>query len=83
MSYCHTNASGVRRPSTLENKYSNIFFNKTTGSTVLKFHVKHDLTPGSQIVKLGHVEYPRWPLLLKISKTTKLTSSLEQLNIFG
>ena len=30
VSYCHINASGVRRPSTLDNKYSNIFFYKTT-----------------------------------------------------
>ena len=43
MSYCHINASGVRRPSTLENKYSNIFFYKTTGPIVLKFHTEHDL----------------------------------------
>ena len=52
VSYCHTNASGVRRdgmcPSTPKNKYSNIFFCKTTGPMVLKFHMEHDLTPGSQ-----------------------------------
>ena len=53
VSYCHTNASGVRRPSTLENKYSNIFVYKTTGPTVLKFHMEHDLTPGSQNCKIG------------------------------
>ena len=70
MSYCHTNVSAclVRRPLTLENKYSNIFFYKTTGPTVLKFHMKHDLTHGLRIVKLGKVEYPRWPLLLKKEK---------------
>ena len=66
MGYCHTNACVVRHASTLENKYSNIFFYKTTGPTVLKFQ-------GLRIVKLGQVEYPRWPLLLKIVKTTKST----------
>ena len=74
---------GVRRLSTLENKYSNIFFSKTTGPTVLKFHMEHDLTPGSQNCKIGQVEYPRWPLLLKIAKTTKSTSSPKPLDIFG
>ena len=54
MSYCHTNASGgVRRPPTFENKYSNIFVYKTTGPTVLKFNMEHDLTPGSQNCKIG------------------------------
>ena len=43
----------LRRPSTLENKYSNIFFYKTTGSTFLKFHIEHDLTPGSQNCRIG------------------------------
>ena len=51
VTFCHTNASGVRRPSTLENKYSNIFY-KTTGPTVLKFHMEHNLTPGSQKRKI-------------------------------
>ena len=53
MSYCHTIASGVRLASTLENKYSNIFFYKTTGPKDLKFHMEHDLTPGSQNCKIG------------------------------
>ena len=72
LSSCHTNVSSVRRPSTLENKYSNFY--KTPGSSVLKFHMEHDLTPMSQIVKLGQVKYPRWPPLLKIAKVTKSTS---------
>ena len=29
---------------------------------------------GLRIVKLGQVEIPKWPLLLKVAKTTKLTS---------
>ena len=55
----------MRCPSTLENKYSNIFFYKTAAPTVLKFHMKHDLTQGLRIVNLGKVEHLRWPLLLK------------------
>ena len=46
-------ASVMACASTLENKYSNIFFYKTTRLTVLKFHMKHDLTPGSQNYKIG------------------------------
>ena len=42
----------LHHPSTLENKYSNIF-DKTTAPTVLKFHVEHDLAPGSQNCKIG------------------------------
>ena len=38
---------------------------------------------GLRIIKLGQVEYPRWPPLLKIAKITKSTSSLEPLDIFG
>ena len=51
MSYCHTNMCVMRRPSTLENKYSSIFFYKNAGPTVLKFHMEHGLTPGSQNCK--------------------------------
>ena len=53
MSYCHTNAYVVRRPSALENKYSNIFFYKTTGPTVLSNLLSHNCTPGSDPV-MGH-----------------------------
>ena len=37
----------MRHPSTLENKYSNIFFYKTIAPTVLKFYMEHlcDLIP--------------------------------------
>ena len=67
----------MRHPSTFENKYSNIFLCKTTGPTVFKFHIEHDLTPGSQNCKIGSDRI--WPLLLKIAKTTKSTSSPEPL----
>ena len=35
----------MHRPSTLENKYSNIFFYKTIAPTVLKFYMEHELAP--------------------------------------
>ena len=41
----------MRRLSTLENKYSNIFFYKTIAPTVLKLYMEHDLPPGSQNYK--------------------------------
>ena len=83
MSYCHTNASGVRRLSTLENKYSNIFFYKTTGPTLLKFHMEDDLTPGFQNCKIGSGGISKMATVTKIAKTTKSTSSPEPLDIFG
>ena len=43
----------MRHPSTLENKYSNIFFFKTIAPTVLKFYMEHDLAPESQNYKIG------------------------------
>ena len=52
MQYCHTNGSGVRHPSILENKYSNIIFFKITGPKIVKFHMEHDLTPGFQNCKI-------------------------------
>ena len=51
VTYCHTNVSVMHCPSTLENKYSNIFY-KTTGPSILKFHMEHDLTPGFQNGKI-------------------------------
>ena len=38
---------------------------------------------GLRIIKLGQVEYPKWPPLLKIAKITKSTFSPEPLDIFG
>ena len=82
MSYCHTNVSGMCRASRLENKYSNIFFYKTAGPTGHKFHMEHDLTPGSQNCKIGSGRESK-AVLLKIAKTIKSTSSQEPQNIFG
>ena len=73
----------MHRPSTLKNKYSNIFFYKSIAPTVLKFYMEHDLPPRSQNYKIGQVEYPRWPPLLKIAKITKSTLSPEPLDIIG
>ena len=50
----------------LKTIYSNIFFYKTTGPTVFKFHMQHNLIPRSQNGK-GSVENPRWSPLLKIT----------------
>ena len=66
--YCHTNACVVRRPSTLENKYSNILFYKTTGPTVLKFHMEHNPTPGSQNCKIGSGRMSKLAAVTKNSK---------------
>ena len=71
MNYCHTNASIMRRPSTLENEYSNIFYN-TTGPTVLKFHMEHDLTPGSQNCKIGSGRISKMATVTKNSKNNKI-----------
>ena len=58
----------LRCPSTLENKYSNIFCYKTAGPTVLKFHVEHDLTPGSQNCKIGSGRMSKTAAIIKDSK---------------
>ena len=62
----------VRRPSTLENKYSNIFIYITTGPTVLQFHMEHDLTPGSQNYKIGSGRISKMAAVIKISKNNKI-----------
>ena len=62
----------MRRPSTLENKYSNMFFHKTTGPTVLKFHLEHDLTPGSQNYKIGSGRISKMTAVTKNRKNNKI-----------
>ena len=62
----------VRRLSTLENKYSNIFLYKTTGPTVLKFHMEHGLTPGSQNCKIGSDRISKMAAVTKNSKNNKI-----------
>ena len=60
------------RLSTLENKYLNIFFYKTTGPTVLKFHMEHDLTPGSQNYKSGSGRENKMAAVTKNSNNHKI-----------
>ena len=65
----------MHRPSTLENKFSNIFFYKTIVPTVLKIYMKHDLPPGSQNYKTG---------LGRISKMAAITkNSKNKINFFS
>ena len=65
----------MHRPSTLVNKFSNIFFYKTIVPTVLKFYMKHDLPPRSQNYKTG---------LGRISKMAAITkNSKNKINFFS
>ena len=73
----------MHRPSTLENKYSNIFFYKIIAPTVLKFYMKHELLPGSQNNKIGSGRISKMAAITKIAKKTKSTFSPEPLDIFG
>ena len=59
-------------PSTLENKYSNIFFYKPIAPTVLKFYMGHDLPPGSQNYKIGSGRISKMALITKNSKKKKI-----------
>ena len=63
----------MHRQSTLENKYSNIFFSKTVAPTVLKFYMEHDLPPGSQNYKIG---LGRISMMAAITKNSKLKKKL-------
>ena len=59
-------------PSTLENKYSNIFFYKTIAPTVLKFYMEHDLAPGSQNYKIGSGRISKMAAITKNSKNNEI-----------
>ena len=61
----------MHRLSTLENKYSNIFFYKTIAPTVLKFYMEHDLLPRSQNYKIGSGRISKMAAITKIAKITK------------
>ena len=58
----------MHHPSTLENKYSNIFFYKTITPTILKFYMDHDLPPGSQHYKIGSGRISKMATITKNSK---------------
>ena len=62
----------MHRPSTLKNKYSNIFFYKTIAHTVLKFYMDHDLLPRSQNYKVGSVRISKMAAITKNSKNNKI-----------
>ena len=59
-------------PSTLENKYSNIFFYKIIAPTVLKFYMEHDLPPRSQNYKIGSGRKSKMAAITKNSKNNKI-----------
>ena len=73
----------MHRPSTLANKYSNIFFYKTITPTVLKFYTEHDLPQGSQSYKIGLGRMSKMAVISKNSKNKKIKFSPEPLNILG
>ena len=58
----------MRCPSTLETKYSSIFFYKTIAPTVLKFFMEHDLAPGPQNYKIGLGRISKMAAITKIGK---------------
>ena len=62
----------MHRPSTLENKYSNIFFYKTIAPTVLKFYKENDLPPGSQNYKISLGRISKMAAITKNSKNNKI-----------
>ena len=62
----------MQRPSTLENKYSNIFFYKTIAPTVLKFNMELDLVPGSQNYKIGLGRISKMAVITKNRKNNKI-----------
>ena len=64
----------MHRPSTLENKYSNIFFYKTIAPTVLKFYMEHDLPPVSQNYKIRSGGISKMAAITKNSKNNKIDS---------
>ena len=51
---------------------SSIFFYKTTGPTVLKFHMEHDLTPGCQTCKFGSDQISKMATVTENSKNNKI-----------
>ena len=62
----------MHRPSTLEDKYQNVFFYKTIAPTVLKFYMEHDLPPGSQNYKIGSSGISKMAAITKNSKNNKI-----------
>ena len=78
---CTWRASFVVRQQ-LKTIYS-IIFCKTTGPTIFKFHMEHDLTPGSQNCKIGSGRISKMAAVIKTSKKTKSASSPKPPGILG
>ena len=70
-------------PSTLENKYSNIFFYKTIAPTVLKFHMELDLPPRFQNYKIGSGRKSKMAAITKNSKNNKINFTCRTTGYFG
>ena len=62
----------MHHPSTLENKYSNIFFYKTIAPAVLKFYMEHGLPPGSLNYNIGSGQISKMAAITKNSKNNKI-----------
>ena len=84
VSYCHTNASDmcfalciVLCSSVIENNLFNIFY-KTTRPTVLKFHMEHDLTLGSQNCKIRSGQISKMAAVLFQNQYIWLNFGMEQ-----
>ena len=75
----------MHRPSTIENKYSNIFFYKTIAPTVLKFYMKQYLAPGSKNCKIGSGRISKMAAISKNSKkkTKKKQQKKHNINFFS
>ena len=72
VNYCHTNACAMQFcRQQLKKKYSNSSY-KTTGHTVLKLDMEHDLTPGSQKCKFGSSRVSKMAAFAKNYKNNKI-----------
>ena len=72
VSYCHNNAFGALRPSTLESKiFKHLLLQNHCTSCCQISHRAWPRLQGFRILKLDQVEYQRWAPLLKIAKNNK------------
>ena len=79
VNYCHTNVSGVHcvvcvvwRLQQLKTIIQTSSFYEATGPTALKFHMEHDLTPGSQNCKIGSGQIYKLAAITENSKNNKI-----------
>ena len=71
VTYCYTNVSGARC-AVRQHLKTNILFYKTTGPTVLEFHMEHVLTSGSQNCKIGSGRISKMAAVTKNSKNNQI-----------